>query len=242
MHKLLADHSCDNPQKSGEDLAIISGDIFFSLGISLFNSNKEDPLRKSLALETVLDAAVKTGLGEMSELLLEKKDIEELRREEILKIYDYKSAYYTISAPLKAGAILAGASEKEVILLGEIGNHAGRAFQIKDDILDITPLGKSRPEYEDLRLKKKNLLMYYAYKDSDRADREFLRDFLNKKSFSVEDSKKILRIYQKSGSVKKAEEDIVALSASAEKKIKELDIPKEKKSLLAGYFRELLSL
>ncbi|MCR5520541.1 MAG: polyprenyl synthetase family protein [Lachnospiraceae bacterium] len=41
-------------------------------------------------------------------------------------------------AALCCGAILAGADKTEVSLLGEIGRSMGLAFQIRDDILDVT--------------------------------------------------------------------------------------------------------
>ncbi len=39
---------------------------------------------------------------------------------------------------IEAGAILAGADEEKSAKLKEFANHIGLAFQIQDDILDIT--------------------------------------------------------------------------------------------------------
>lgn len=43
-----------------------------------------------------------------------------------------------IEAPMMIGAILAGASKEEVDQIEVIGNKIGLAFQIRDDILDVT--------------------------------------------------------------------------------------------------------
>jgi geranylgeranyl diphosphate synthase type II len=61
-----------------------------------------------------------------------------------------------IRAPIVIGAILAGASEDQITALSEYGERVGLAFQIADDILDITStseeLGKTAGK--DVRARK----------------------------------------------------------------------------------------
>ena len=51
-------------------------------------------------------------------------------------IYDLKTSAL-IEASMMIGAILAGASDEDVQKIEHIANSIGRAFQIRDDILDI---------------------------------------------------------------------------------------------------------
>lgn len=60
----------------------------------------------------------------------------ELEKANPLLVMKLKTARYTIAGPLKIGAVLAGAEQKLVRLLGEFGEALGIAFQIQDDILD----------------------------------------------------------------------------------------------------------
>ena len=55
----------------------------------------------------------------------------------LYKIYELKTSRL-FQASLCAGAILAGAEEKQITAMDEIGYCIGEAFQIKDDILDTT--------------------------------------------------------------------------------------------------------
>ena len=52
-------------------------------------------------------------------------------------IYEKKTSAL-IQASLMIGAILAGANEKAVKVMEEVGKYVGLAFQIQDDILDVT--------------------------------------------------------------------------------------------------------
>ena len=52
-------------------------------------------------------------------------------------IYENKTSAL-IEASLMVGAILAGATEEETAQMEQIGSKVGLAFQIRDDILDVT--------------------------------------------------------------------------------------------------------
>ena len=54
------------------------------------------------------------------------------------KFYSQKQTAAMIESSLKAGAILGQASKREIEALANLGYCIGMAFQIQDDILDIT--------------------------------------------------------------------------------------------------------
>ena len=76
-----------------------------------------------------------------------------------------------IEAAFMAGAVLAGADESAVADIEKAGNKVGVAFQIKDDILDVTStqekLGK--PVFSD---EKNNKTTYVTLYGMDKADRD----------------------------------------------------------------------
>ncbi|PIB41103.1 farnesyl-diphosphate synthase, partial [Pseudomonas sp. 2822-15] len=55
---------------------------------------------------------------------------------ELQEIHHHKTGDL-LSVSVQAGAILSGASDEEIKLLGNFAKHLGIAFQIKDDILDV---------------------------------------------------------------------------------------------------------
>ena len=69
---------------------------------------------------------------------IEAEDVsKEVSKENLLFIHEHKTAALIQSA-MSIGAILAGASEEDIIMVNRIGYDIGIAFQIQDDILDIT--------------------------------------------------------------------------------------------------------
>ena len=65
-----------------------------------------------------------------------------LTENEVNYILDGKTGYYTIAGPMRLGALLAGkkmdADAELFSAIDEFGVNLGRAFQITDDILDVT--------------------------------------------------------------------------------------------------------
>ncbi len=88
-------------------------------------------------------------------------------------IVNRKTSCYSIYGPMQIGAIVAGQGEAVLAALQEIGSHAGTAFQIMDDVLDVTAsekeFGKTR--YGDLYEGKLTLIILHAYKEASRAER-----------------------------------------------------------------------
>ena len=94
--------------------------------------------------EKYTDALKIPGYDEFNEVDLQDADIDKLKY--TLRIYELKTSQL-FEAALMCGAVLGGADEAAVSSLEEAGRSLGLAFQIEDDILDMTSnsetLGKS---------------------------------------------------------------------------------------------------
>ncbi|MBI2018102.1 polyprenyl synthetase family protein [Candidatus Daviesbacteria bacterium] len=115
-------------KRVGVEQAITLADAGFFLAIKIITeSNFEDKL-KNQALRFFSQTMLDTAIGQML-------DVAHADPKLTAKL---KTARYTISGPLKLGAILAGAGPTSPRLRGikEFGENAGIAFQIRDDILD----------------------------------------------------------------------------------------------------------
>lgn len=86
------------------------------------------------------------------------------RMERALRVVTYKSAKYSMEAPLLIGASLAGATEQQLDDLSSFGLPLGIAFQLRDDVLGV--FGDSevtgKPSGDDLREGKRTVLIARA--------------------------------------------------------------------------------
>ena len=245
IHTALDDFLKNYPKIkfSGSDLSIIVGDIIYSLALNLFLSIRVKEGYKEKALDKFSEIVTYTGAGQFIEILYGIKGIRGLRLADILKIYDLKSAHYTFSYPLVLGAILAGAGDKETKSLFEYGLQAGRAFQIKDDILDMFGKEKNtgKPGWTDIKESKKTILLFYAYQKSSAKDKLYIEKALQKAAPSQSDCLKIRGIVERCGALKSAREQIELSLRQAKEISRSLNITPQYRQVLNQYTEKLLS-
>lgn len=118
--------------------------------------------------------------------------------------------------------------------LGEYGRNLGLAFQIVDDILDLTAtedvLGK--PVASDLREGKATLAVIHALERGTGADREAIRTVLADRSFDNVSHPQILEILQRHGSIDYAMDTACAYAEAARQSIADLPLSDAKRALL----------
>lgn len=246
MHILI--NHCLNPkmrtQSTGMNLALVIGDIIYALAIEAFMAIVESPAKKQTALLKFIRSGFLTGCGEFVEIINSKKDISRISKADIYQIYDHKTAYYTFSAPLITGAILAGANDDELLKLAEYGKYCGRAFQIKDDILGIFSEEKQtgKSNFTDLQENKKTLLIWYAYKHALPADKLILKNMLRKNKITKKDIYAARRIMRDSGSLNYCQNQIKDLLKQSLQSLKTSRLKNIYKQELLGYCAQILKL
>ncbi len=210
-------------KKTSDNLAIDVGDICISYAVQPILDCKFDNNKKINALKEFFSIIEKTCYGQLLDLIPGTKDVNE---EFVRKIYEYKTAEYTIAGPLKLGAILAEANSQEIKKLEKIGIKLGLAFQIKDDILGVfgneKELGK--PIGSDLIEGKKTLLIV-------KANNRFINKKIGKK-LRPEEIKRIRELIIKSGSLKYSEDLVKKLISNIKKDINLLGIKAKQKEFL----------
>ncbi len=198
LNKLFEKHILpeSSGEKMGENLAMVAGDIIFAFAMKKYRSVEVDNEKIDRSFNSVTDAAVKTGIGEMKELLYSAEPLENIVLERILEIYDMKTGYYTFCCPMTAGALLADVSDDEALQLNNCGLLMGRAFQIIDDIIDVfgSPCRYGKNLYDDLRKSKKTVLLWNTYNQSSPKNRRVIKEILSKKHLKEGDIKEIKKI------------------------------------------------
>jgi octaprenyl-diphosphate synthase len=99
--------------------------------------------------------------------------------------------------------VLAGADDAAEQQMGEYGRALGMAFQIVDDVLDLTAseevLGK--PVASDLREGKATLAVIHALENGSACERDAIQTVLTDRNFELVTHAEILDILQRNGSV-----------------------------------------
>lgn len=161
---------------------------------------------------------------------------------EVFRIYEYKTAWYTLVGPLAMGAIVGGASEELIDNIKDFSVPLGIAFQLKDDINGIysteEAIGKSI--LSDVRENKQTLLYGYAHSHASEKDKSILREWYGNADCDTKGLEKIRQIFKDTGSLDYSEEKIKALSSSSIEILEKIDIESKYKNLLYGLVEFLL--
>jgi geranylgeranyl diphosphate synthase, type II len=128
-----------NHKVFGEAIAILAGDALLTLAFRLLGNSGvagADAERLREVFIEVADAAGSAGMvgGQVADIECEGRAADAAM---VDYIHTHKTAAL-IRASIRSGAILAGATPKQLKALGVAGDGLGLAFQIMDDILDIT--------------------------------------------------------------------------------------------------------
>lgn len=122
--------------KFGEDIALLAGDTLLteSFGVAMKSNAKPHLVLK--ALDILRDRAGADGMigGQVMDLAFEKEKPDA----SLLEIMYSKKTGALLSAAAEIGCVLADADENTIVLSRKYALKLGLAFQIIDDILDIT--------------------------------------------------------------------------------------------------------
>jgi len=246
MHELLNKYLAKykNIKFNGQDLAIITGDIVHTLAIQAFLSIAINPQCKERALKKLLEAAVYTEKGEFMELLAGLKSFEQISKTDIYKIYDYKTAAYSFAFPLTIGATLAHAKQNDINKLFACGIYLGRAFQIKDDILNIFAEEQEtgKPTLSDLQEAKKTILIWYAYHHANKEGKLTIRRAFTKNKLNKKDLLEMQEIILKTGSLSYAKKEISNYVNIAQRCLTSTKMYPRYKKLLLEYSRSIINI
>lgn len=154
--------------KYGEAMGILAGDALLNGAFETAAAalcEEGDPERLFAGTKALLVLAQKSGMYGMlgGQAVDVEKTGEQMDAAELDFVYRLKTGAL-LEAAFMAGAILAGAPGEKIRALSQVAALTGMAFQIKDDILDVTgdekELGK--PVHSDEKNRKSTYVTMYS--------------------------------------------------------------------------------
>ena len=119
----------------GEAQAILAGDGLQALAFHIISS---DPLvhssTKIKLLELLSSSSYAMAEGQSIDLSVVSKKVDL----DVLDQMHQKKTGALLNCAIKFGALLTDASEKDLSILESFSNHVGLAYQVQDDVLDVT--------------------------------------------------------------------------------------------------------
>ncbi len=166
--------------------------------------------------------------------LLQMEKLGRLINEEEYFDLIFRKTAFLFKVSMQLGAAVSEASPAIEEALGEYGRNLGLAFQIVDDVLDLTAtenvLGK--PVASDLREGKATLAVIHALERGTGADREAIRTVLADRAFKRVSHAEILAILNNHGSIAYAMDTAHAYAEAARQSIADLPDTDAKRALL----------
>lgn len=128
-----------NHKVFGEGIAILAGDALLTQAFEVLADGallQGDPQKAALAVKELAHASGTLGMvgGQVADIISEGKQ----PTQELLEYIHHHKTAALIIASVKLGGIFAGADRLQLTQLESYGRHLGLAYQITDDILDIT--------------------------------------------------------------------------------------------------------
>ena len=184
----------------------------------------------------VLDLLISLTQQMVEGELLQMEKLGHLINEEEYFDLIYRKTACLFKVSMQLGAAIADSSPEPEFdsQMGEYGRNLGLAFQIVDDVLDLTAaedvLGK--PVASDLREGKATLAVIHALERGTGADREAIRTVLADRSFERVSHAHILEVLHSHGSLEYAMDTACAYAEAARMSIADLPATEAKRALL----------
>ena len=146
----------------------------------------------------------------------------------------YRKTACLFAVCMQLGGVLAGATQEQQLHLREYGRAVGMAFQITDDVLDLTAsevvLGK--PVASDLREGKATLAVIHALERCTPEERAKIQTVLEQRAFNGVTHQDVLAILSRYQSIRAANQEAASYAKLASEQLKDFPDNEFKRALL----------
>lgn len=208
----------------GIPIAVNAGDALYMIMVHVLRKNREilgDDMTFEI-IDTMYKTLERTAAGQYLEIYWTQNVKEDFSEEDFYKIVEGKTCLYSIITPMLLGARIAGVNPNRLKFIYPFGDAMGKAFQIQDDILNLTGDEKiyGKEIGGDIREGKLTLMFAHLIKNC-----------------TPEEKKKVISIYRKKRADKT--DDDVKYVLNLMKTYKSIDYAREKANEFANKAREI---
>jgi geranylgeranyl pyrophosphate synthase len=220
------------------DIAVNAGNAMYYLPLLplMAQKTKLTPEMQRDIYEVYVQEMINLSMGQAMDIAWHRgiANADELGEEDYLQMCAYKTGTLARMAA-KIAAVVAGANKPLVEKLGRFAESIGVAFQMQDDILDITGAEFAKKKGgvgQDITEGKRSLMVIYTLKKANSADKKRLIEILNMHTSDQALRDEAIALMQKYNAVehvKRTAERIVEESWSEAEKL--LPTPQAKEKL-----------
>ncbi len=230
----------------GIDIAVNAGNTMYYLPLLPLMENREKLGVEKLAriYEIYVQEMINLSLGQAMDIAWHKglANADQINEEDYLQMCAYKTGTLARMAA-KMAAVLADAGENLVEKLGTFAESIGIAFQIQDDILDLT--GQEFAERkggrgQDITEGKRTLIVIHTLKVASNRDRKRLIEILRMHTSDQRLRDEAIAIMQKYGSIDYAKNFARKIVEESWKEVEKLLPPSEAKEKLDAFAKFLI--
>ncbi len=202
------------------NIALLAGDGILALSYRALLRTDSEHLKRILEIYT--DGIVAVCEGQALDMDFESR--EHVQPKQYLEMITKKTAYL-LNISAKIGAIIGNGSDRQVTALGEFAQNLGVAFQIQDDLLDITvdedTLGKTFGS--DVKQKKRTFLLNYALTHASTQSQQALLNIFQMSEIDNESIYQVRDIFESAGAISAAKESVDNYLSLANKNLESLN-------------------
>jgi len=205
-HVMLADYHRNN-QLAGESdhfgaSIALNAALSGSHAAQMILANLDAPENLRLKTISIVNRTMlTTSHGQTSDIMNEV--VASVTEADVDRVLEWKTAHYTILNPLHVGMVLAGADCAATDAITKFAMHAGRAFQITDDILGTfgSEFDSGKSPLDDIREGKRTVLTVYALERTANGNKNFLIQMLGNANLTQAEFQRCKDILVESGAL-----------------------------------------
>lgn len=218
--------------------AILSGDSMLVLACDRMQQCDSRHLPQVLRLFT--ETALEIGEGQEYDMSFETRN--DVTEEEYIEMIRLKTSVL-LACAVKMGALLADASDDDVMNLYKFGEQLGLAFQLQDDLLDVygDPRVFGKAIGGDITSNKKTYMLINAVNRATPAQREELMRWITAREFDRDEKvHAVTALYDQIGIRALCEEKINFYFNECRKYLAKVGVSDERKQMLLDYTDEMM--
>ncbi|MBF0120678.1 MAG: polyprenyl synthetase family protein [Desulfobacterales bacterium] len=236
IHKFIQDYFLQNNKevkydgsifsktssRFGISHAICAGNILYTLGISLLYYLNFEPQITNKAAKVYTDTYITVNNGQILDNFFEFK--ENITEKDYLQMITGKTAKL-FEGSLIIASILSNSNQEQMDALKEFSLNIGIAFQLQDDIMDISlNLNKGHEIGSDIKKGKRTLIIIKGLEQARRSERDFIFKTLGNLNADDHDILEVIKILNKTDAILYTEDLAIRKIKQAKKALEQANL------------------